>query len=63
MPHYEVAFNETISHTIRVWAENADEAIKLGREVIIGGDGKDTFSESLGLDQEASWVEKIEREK
>jgi hypothetical protein len=59
MPKYEVTVNETISHTIRVWAEDTDQAIKLGREVIINGDGRDTFTESLGLDQEASWVEEI----
>lgn len=59
MPKYEVTINEVLSHSVQVWAEDTDEAVKLGREVIINGDGKDTFSESLGLDQEASWVEEI----
>jgi hypothetical protein len=59
MPKYEVTINEVISHSIRVWAEDTDQAVKLGREVIINGDGRDTFTESLGLDQEASWVEEI----
>jgi len=60
MPKYEVTINEVISHSIRVWAEDTNEAVKQARETITNGKVTSWFTESLGLDQDASWVEEIE---
>jgi hypothetical protein len=60
MPKFEVSINEVINHSIQVQAENADQAVKRAREVIINDSNSvSLFTESLGLDQEASFVGEV----
>lgn len=60
MPKYEVTINETLAHSIRVWAEDTDEAIKVAQDIIINGKVTSWFTDSLGLDQNSAWVEELE---
>lgn len=61
MPKYEVSINEVIAHSVQVWAEDTDEAIQRAKSLLIN-DARATeiHTESVGLDEDSTWVEEIE---
>lgn len=61
MPKYEVSINEVIAHSVQVWAEDTDEAIQRAKSLLMN-DARATeiHTESVGLDDNTTWVEEIE---
>ena len=61
MPKYQVSINEMIQHSVNIWAEDTDEAIQQAKSMIIN-DARATelFTESIGLDDNSTWVEELE---
>ena len=59
MPKYEVSINEVVAHSVHVWAEDTDEAVKQARELIINGPSSRYYTESVGLDENSTWVEEL----
>lgn len=60
MPKYVVDVDERLKHSVIVWAEDTDEALKKARNMIVNGPDTEYFTESVGLDEANAWVEEIE---
>jgi hypothetical protein len=59
MPKYEVTMNETLAHSVRVWAVDTDEALKRAYDIIMNNPATEYYTESLGTNENGAWVEEI----
>lgn len=63
MPKYEVSFNETIYHTVRVWAEDTDIAIAKAYNIAMNDPNHpDHYEGSGGTEKDTAWVELLEED-
>lgn len=61
MPKYEVQIQETIVHTVKVWAEDTDIAIQKAYDIVMNDPNHpDHFEESGGTNPDSAWVEELE---